>query len=126
VKCEIGDIVLVNKFTYPDGSKGTLHNFVVMGINKDEFELVNLDYLCFLISSNMSKNSDVNSKFPYNEPIPPTAESGLRKGGHVKCDLIFEKIKEEDIIMRVGVVTANQYTKFRELYKLSLGGEHDV
>ncbi|MCL2638513.1 MAG: hypothetical protein FWD48_09105 [Oscillospiraceae bacterium] len=120
MKCEIGDIVLVNNFTYPDGTKGTLHSFVVMDINQDEFQLVNLDYLCFLISSNVSKNNTINSRFPYNEPISPTKESGLRSESHVKCDIMFETIKEDDIIMRVGTVTPNQYNKFLSLYKLSL------
>ncbi|MCL2699178.1 MAG: hypothetical protein FWE68_02610 [Defluviitaleaceae bacterium] len=120
MKCEIGDIVLVNNFTYPDGIKGTLHNFVVMDIDKDEFTLVNLDYLCFLISSNVSKNNTISNKFPYNEPISPTEQSGLRYEGHVKCDVMFEKIKEDDIIMRVGTVTPSQYNRFKELYARSL------
>ena len=123
MKCEIGDIVLVNNFSYPDGLKGTLHNFVIMNINQDEFSLVNLDYLCFLISSNIAKNNDVNPRYPYNEPLAATAESGLREDGHVKCDALFGTIKEDDIIMRVGRVTQAQYDRFIELYELSLALE---
>ena len=120
MKCEIGDIVLVNKFFYPDGTKGTLHNFVIMNIIQDEFTLINLDYLCFLISSNIKKNNDVNPNYPFNEPINPSAESGLREEGHVKCDILFEKIKEDDIIMKVGTVTQQQYDRFIELYEKAL------
>ena len=120
MKCEIGDIVLVYNFKYPDGTPGSLHNFVVMDIRKDEFELVNLDYFSFLISSNNNKNNDVNPNFPYNEPIPPSAQSGLRDMGHVKCDVLYG-IKEDDIIMRVGTITPTQYARFMELYQKSRG-----
>ena len=112
--------MLVNRFEYPDGSDGSLHSFVVIDIQKDEFELVNLDYLCFLISSNVSKNNDVNKDYPYNEPISPTYDNGLKRAGHVKCDYLFKSIKEDDIIMRVGVVTPKQFGKFLELYKEAL------
>ena len=49
MKFEIGDIVLVDKFTYSDGRRGTLHNFVIVGINQDEFQLVDLDYICLIL-----------------------------------------------------------------------------
>lgn len=120
MKCEIGDIVLVNAFDYPDGSSGSLHSFVVMDINKDEFELVNLEYLCFLISSHTDKNNDVNPKYPYNEPIEPTEENGLKKQSHVKCDILFDTIKEDNIFMRLGTITPTQYKKFMELFQKSL------
>ena len=120
MKCEIGDIVLINNFKYPDGTDGTLHSFVVIDINKDELELITLDYMCFLISSQVSKSNDVNPDYPYNEPIEATAETGLKKRSHVKCDYLFQGIKEHDIFMRVGSVTAQQYTRFRQLYIKSI------
>lgn len=104
MKCEIGDIVLVNNFKYESGAEGTLHSFVVVDIVKDEFEIINLDYVCFLISSNMNKSNDVNINYPYNEPIEPTEESGLKKRSHVKCDYLYDKIKENDIFMRIGTI----------------------
>jgi hypothetical protein len=116
MKCNIGDIVLVNEFEYPDGRKGTLHSFVVMDIDVDEFTLVNLDYLCFLISSNTKKNNVNNPNFPYNEPIEPTEENGLIESSHVKCDFLYEKIKGNNIIMHVGTVNPEQYARFLELY----------
>ena len=119
MKCNVGDIVLVTHFVYPNGKPGSLHSFVIMDINKDEFELVNLDYLCFLIPSNISKSNDANSRYPYNEPILPTAESGLLTKSHVVCDVLYN-IKENDIIMRVGSIDANQYKLFMDLYKKSL------
>ena len=120
MRCEIGDIVLVNNFKYPNGTAGSLHSFVVMGIRQDEFELVNLDYLCFLISSQIHKSNDRNPNFPFNEPLHPTEENGLREESHVKCDILFETIKEDDIFMRVGTITPTQYQRFMELYHASL------
>jgi len=120
MKCKIGDIVLVRNFKYPDGSDGSLHSFVVMDINMDEFEIINLDYLCFIVSSNMSKSNVANSNYPYNEPIMPTEDNGLKTPSHVKCDFLYETIKEDDIFMHVGVITNEQYKRFMELFKDSL------
>jgi len=119
MKCNVGDIVLVNNFKYPDGRPGSLHSFVVMDVVMDEFEIINLDYLCFLISSNTDKSNDVNSDFPYNEPIAPTDDNGLKKQSHVKCDFLYDTIKEEDIFMRIGVITPAQYSRFIELFQKS-------
>jgi len=121
MKCDVGDIVLVNNFKYPDGRDGSLHAFVVMDISMDEFEIINLDYLCFLVSSNMGKSNTVNGNYPYNEPIMPTEDNGLKVPSHVKCDILYETIKEDDIFMRVGIITKEQYEKFMELFRQSQG-----
>ena len=47
MKCEIGDIVLVNSYKYPDGTDGYYHNFVIAAIDEDELTLVHLDYFSF-------------------------------------------------------------------------------
>jgi len=118
--CNIGDIVLINKFKYPDGTPGSLHFFVVMDIEQDEFTLVNIEYLCFLISSNTDKNNDVNPNYPYNEPIIPTSDIRLPTASHVKCDKLISIVNKDDIIMNIGTVTQAQYEKFVELYEQSL------
>ena len=123
MKFEIGDIVLVDKFTYSDGRKGELHNLVIVGINQDEFQLVDLDYMCFLISSNIEKSNSVNPNYPFNEPILASNETGLKKDGHVKCDELLEGIKKDNIIMHVGYVTQEQYDRFTELYWQSLNSK---
>ena len=117
----VGDIVLVSNFRYQDGSQGSLHNFVIMDTNMDEFEINTLDYLCFLVSSNMTKSNSVNPNYPFNEPIMPTPENGLLKPSHVKCDVLYEEVAEEDIIMKVGTVMPAQYKKFVQLFQQSLG-----
>jgi len=120
LKYEIGDIVLVDKFIYSDGRRGTLHNFVIVGINQDEFQLVDLDYMCFLISSNIAKSNIVNPDYPFNEPIYADKETGLKRDGHVKCDELLEGIKKDNIIMHVGSISQEQYDRFTELYWQSL------
>jgi hypothetical protein len=119
MRCEIGDIVLVDRYRYNNGEQGSYHNFVVVDINGDDFDVVSLDYMGFLISSNINKNNDINKNFPYNEPINPDEINRLSKKSHVKCDQQIT-INENNIIMKLGNVTITQYEKFMELYMLSL------
>ena len=119
MKCEIGDIVLVNSYKYLDGTDGSYHNFVIAAMNEDKVTLVHLDYFGFIVSSQIAKNNDVNKNFPYNEPINPDEINKLQKRSHVKCDELIS-VKPENIIMKLGTVTAEQYTRFIELYKNSL------
>jgi hypothetical protein len=119
MKCEIGDIVLVNSYTYRDGREGSYHNFVIAAIDEDEFTLVHLDYFGFIVSSQITKNNDINKAFPYNEPIIPDELNRLPKFSHVKCDGLIN-VKPDNIIMKLGVVTAEQFDRFIELYEMSL------
>ena len=119
MKCEIGDIVLVNSYEYPDGSSGSYHNFVIASIDEDELTLVHLEYFGFIVSSQTAKNNDVNNNFPYNEPISPNDINRLPKSSHVKCDELIS-VKPDNIIMKLGTVTIEQYDRFMELYEKSL------
>jgi hypothetical protein len=120
MRCEIGDIVLVDKYQYPSGESGSYHFFVIIDAYDNSFDVVSLDYIGFLVSSNMSKSNDVNANFPYNEPIAPDKTNRLPKKSHVKCDRQIT-INENNIIMKLGNITISQYEKFMELYKCSLG-----
>jgi len=115
MNCEIGDIVLVSNFKYPDGSDGSLHSFVVIAIENDELDLMPFEYLCFLISSNSSKES-----YPYNVPLKKDAINRLKVDSHVKCDFIYEGIRRDDILMIVGAVTPEQLDSFWDSYKAYL------
>ncbi|MCL2821317.1 MAG: hypothetical protein FWD38_10940 [Oscillospiraceae bacterium] len=120
MKCDIGDIVAITNFNHPDNGPGSLHFFVVMDVDQDEYTLVDLIYYCFLISSQTEKNNIVNLNYPYNEPINPTDYNGLLKPSHVKCDHFYEINNKDDIIQKLGRVTEAEYTRFVELYTQSL------
>ena len=83
----------------------------MIAIEKDELEILPLEYLCFLISSVKEKES-----FPFNVPIKKDNINRLKEDSHVKCDYIYENIKEEDIIMVVGSITPEQYEIFVDTY----------
>ena len=119
MKCEIGDIVLVNSYKYPDGTDGSFHYFVIAAIDEDEFTLVHLDYFGFIVSSQIAKNNDKNKSFIYNEPINPDEVNRLPKRSHVKCDELIS-VKPNNIIMKLGTVTIEQYDRFMKLYEKSL------
>ena len=112
MNCEIGDIVLVSNFMYPDGANGSLHSFVVIDIENDELELMPFEYLCFLISSKGAKEN-----YPYNIPIKKDKKNRLIVDSHVKCDFIYEGIRKDDIIMVVGSVTPEQLDPFWDAYE---------
>ena len=115
--CGVGDIVLVCNFRYPDGSDGSLHSFVVIDIENDELDLMPLEYLCFLVSSNKSKEN-----YPYNIAIKKDDVNRLIVDSHVKCDFIYEGIKKDDILMVVGSVTPEQLDSFWDAYEAFLDG----
>ncbi|MCL2088606.1 MAG: hypothetical protein FWH14_03895 [Oscillospiraceae bacterium] len=112
MKYKIGDIVLISNFKYPDGESGSLHSFVIIDIENDELEIFPFEYLCFLISSNKSKE-----RFSYNIPIKKDRINRLKKDSHVKCNYIYDGIKEDDIIMVIGSVTKEQYDSFLSAYE---------
>ena len=111
MECNIGDIVLISKFKYPDGSDGSLHSFVVIDIEQDELGILPFEYLCFLISSNKSKE-----RLLHNIPLKKDATNRLLKDSHVKCDYIFDGIKKDDILMIVGSVTQEQLDSFWDAF----------
>jgi len=115
MNCEVGDIVLVNNFKYPDGSNGSLHSFVVISIENDELDLMPFEYLCFLISS-----KDTKENYPYNIPIKKDDINRLIVDSHVKCDFIYEGIRKDDILMVVGSVTPEQLDTFWDAYEAYL------
>jgi len=110
-----GDIVFVEEFEYISGEKGINHYFVIIDVDGDDVEIVPLAYLGMLISSKTEKNKDVNAKFPYNEPIEPSIDTGLTRQGHVKTDEILT-IKAKHIAKKIGSVTIEQYETYLKMF----------
>jgi len=117
MNCEIGDIVLVSNFRYSDGSDGSLHSFVIIDIDKGELDIMPLEYLCFLISSNQFKETH-----PHNVPLKKDRLNNLQKDSHVKSDYIYEGISKDDILMIVGSVTPEQLDSFWDAFDAFLDG----
>ena len=116
---EIGDIVLVDSYNYPNGTEGKYHCFVIMSIINNEITVIPLEYLGFIISSHVEKNNDINKNYPYNEPINPNKTNNLLKKSHVKCDVLIS-VNPRNVIMKLGNVETEQYEKFIKLYEESL------
>jgi len=90
-----------------------------MEIINDEITAVPLEYLGFIVSSNIQKNNDLNASYLYNEPINRDEINRLSKNSHVKCDELIS-INPRNVIMKLGNVTTEQYIRFMELFKESL------
>jgi len=112
MNCEVGDIVLISSFKYPDGSDGSLHSFVVIAIENDELDLMPFEYLCFLISSKNTKK-----EYPYNVSLMKDDLNRLLIDSHVKCDFIYEGIRKDDILIVVGSVSPEQLDLFWDTYE---------
>ena len=57
--------------------------------------------------------------FPYNGPTIPDETNRLPKRSHVKCDKLIS-VKPDNIIMKLGVVTNEQFDRFMEHYEKSI------
>jgi len=113
------DIVFVEKFDYPNGQPGLKHYFVIIDANDDELEVIPLEYLSMIISSQAHKNNDANENYPYNEPIYPNSDNGLLKAGHVKTNEIII-LKAENISRKIGTVTEEEYNTYLRLFLKSM------
>ena len=123
--CDVGDIVLVDCYKYPDGNEGKYHCFVIMHIQNDEITATPLEYFGFIISSRAVKSNTINEYYPYNEPITPDKNNRLEKNSHVKCDELIV-INPIHVIMKWGSVSLSQYGRFMELFEKSLAENSDT
>lgn len=103
---EIGDIVFVREYSYPDGEKGNNHFFVIID---QDYTAVPIENFGMLVSSNLNK-----LKFKYNKLLEKDTMNNLHKDSLVKTDIIY-KISNEQIIFKIGIVS---YEKIEE-YKMS-------
>ena len=102
---EIGDIVFVKEYSYPDGKKGENHFFVI--IDQDN-TAVPIENFGMLVSSNLNK-----LKFKINKLLEKDEKNNLHKDSLVKTDIIY-KIPNEQIIFKIGIVS---YEKIEEYIK---------
>ena len=114
-KYEVGDIVFVSEYVYPNGKKGDNHFFVIID---DDDKLVPAEYFGLLSSSNVSKSKEC-SDFLYNEPIAKNNTNNLKTDSIVKCDVLYN-IPAENICYKLGSVDVDDYIRFMESYNKAI------
>lgn len=104
---EIGDIVFVKKYYYPDGSKGENHFFVIIDQNNIA---VPLESFGMLISSKLDK-----LKYKSNILIEKNKTNGLNRDSIVKTDTIY-KILNNQIIFKIGKVDSTKIEEYKNSF----------
>lgn len=104
---EIGDIVFVNEYSYPDGKKGRSHFFVIIDQNNMAVPIENFG---MLVSSNLNK-----LKFKSNKLLEKDKMNNLHKDSLVKTDVIY-KILDEQIIFKIGIVSYDKIEEYKKSF----------
>ena len=108
---EIGDIVFVREYSYPDGKVGNNHFFVI--IDQDN-TAVPIENFGMLLSSNLDK-----LKFKANKLLEKDETNNLHKDSLVKIDVIY-KIPNEQIIFKIGIVSYEKIEEYKKSFYDSL------
>jgi len=101
---DIGDIVFVKDYVYPDGQKGNNHFFVI--IDQDN-TAVPIENFGMLISSNLQK-----LKFDSNQLLLKNKVNNLHKDSIVKTDVVY-KILNEQIEFKIGKVDIEKVEEYK-------------
>lgn len=118
-KYDIGDIVFVKRYTYPNGDSGESHLFVLIG---DDGEVVPAEYFGLIVSSHVEKGKNV-SNYEYNEELNKNPQNGLSKDSIVRCDDLYS-LQSQYIVYKIGSVDAGDYVRFMESYERSLNEQN--
>lgn len=108
---EIGDIVFVKEYSYPNGEIGNNHFFVI--IDQDN-TAVPIENFGMLVSSNLDK-----LKFKSNKILKRDEMNNLHKDSLVKTDIIY-KISDEQIIFKIGIVSYEKIEEYKKSFYDSL------
>jgi len=114
---EIGDIVFVRKYNYPDGKKGENHFFVIIDQNNIAVPIENFG---MLISSNLNK-----LKYKSNKILEKNEINGLNKNSIVKTDVIY-KILNSQILFKIRKVDSYRIEEFKNsFYEINKENENE-
>lgn len=112
---EIGDIVFVNEYSYPDGKIGNNHFFVI--IDQDN-TAVPIENFGMLVSSNLNK-----LKFRTNKLLEKDKINNLYRDSLVKTDVVY-KISNEQIVFKIGIVGYEKIEEYKKSFYNSLKDEN--
>ena len=101
---EIGDIVFVKEYIYPDGGQGKNHLFVIIDQNNMAVPLENFG---MLISSKIDK-----IKFKSNKLLEKNDLNGLYRDSIVKTNVVY-KILNDQIVFKIGKVDNNKIEEYK-------------
>lgn len=104
---EIGDIVFVKKYNYPDGNEGKNHFFVIIDQNNIAVPIENFG---MLISSNLEK-----LKYKANKLIEKSEINGLNRDSIVKTDVVY-KILDKQIVFKIGRVDSYRIEEYKNSF----------
>ena len=104
---KIGDIVVVNEYSYLNGEKGSNHLFVI--IDQDNVA-VPIENFGMLISSNLKK-----LKYSSNVLLEKDGSNNLNKDSIVKTDVVY-KILNENILFKIGQVDMNKILEYKKCF----------
>jgi len=101
----IGDIVFVSVYVYPDGKLGSNHLFVI--IDKDN-TAIPIEYIGMILSSQINK-----IKFKSNKLIKKDDKNNLNKDSIIKTDTIY-KLSDKQILFKVGEIEKDKIEEYKK------------
>ena len=104
---EIGDIVFVSVYVYPDGKLGSNHLFVI--IDKDN-TAIPIEYIGMILSSQINK-----IKFKSNKIIKKDNENNLDKDSIIKTDTVY-KLYDKQILFKVGTIEIDKIEEYKQAF----------
>ena len=104
---KIGDIVFVKNYSYPDGSKGENHFFVIIDQNN---MAIPIEYFGMLISSRVDR-----IKYKQNKLLEKDNLNGLNRNSIVKTDVIY-KIMNSQILFKIGKVDKKRIEEYKQSF----------
>ena len=103
----IGDIVFVSVYVYPDGKLGSNHLFVI--IDKDN-TAVPIEYFGMILSSQIDK-----IRFKSNKLIKKDSKNNLNKDSIIKTDTVY-KLYDKQILFKVGEIEKEKIEEYKKSF----------
>ena len=104
---DVGDIVFVSVYVYPNGKLGSNHLFVI--IDKDN-TAIPIEYIGMILSSQINK-----IKFTSNKLIKKDYKNNLNKDSIIKTDTVY-KLKDRQILFKVGEIEKDKIEEYKKSF----------